>query len=142
MVPTLADYDRIAFEMMPSDVPPPFMRDFKSILTGCVGDESSILCDKQMATILHSRGLLERKQGEGYALFFTTKYENDRARVTISLTNPNDDLIYQHAAEITATDQMKAAHNLRAALAWKFATKWASANHQPPKLVELQPFLD
>lgn len=142
VTPTFADYDRIAFGMMPSDIPPAFMRGFKSILTVCMGDESSSLCDRQTETVLNSRGLLARKQGNDYALFLTTKNENDRAKVTISLTSPDDEIIYQYSAEIIAADQMKAASNIRATLAWKFATKWAIANHRPPRLVDLQSFLD
>lgn len=142
VAPSVADYDKIAFEMMTGDAPPPFMREFKSILTVCVGTDSSTSCSNQVAAVLRSRGLVERKQAKGYALFFNTQYDGAVTRVVISLTNPKDELIYQHTAEITTADQMKAAHNLRAALAWKFATKWAIANHLPPKLVTLESFLD
>jgi hypothetical protein len=141
-VPTFSDYDRVALEMMTADTPPSFMREFKSIFVMCVGADSSIACSNQAAAILHARGLVQRKQGEGYALSFNTQYEGGGAKVTVSLINRNYDVIYQHTATVFATDAAKAGRNLRAALAWKFATKWAIANHIAPKLVDLQSFLD
>lgn len=140
-VPTYSDYNEIAFEMMPADRPPEFMLDFKSILVVCVGAERSISSANELQGILRARGLSQRKHGEGYALFFNTQYQGQSATVTISLINPNEDPIYMHTASIAAGDLGKVGHNLRSTLAWKFATKWAIANHMPPKLVDLKSFL-